>query len=84
MPFEKEGSNAVLDWEIRCSVARGGNVKARVMGVISSFLGKHKTHRHRMVCDMCSGVIMSSRVVSFRLAPRRLASWRSLPDRLHC
>ena len=61
-----------------------GNFIARDMGVISAFLGKHKTHRHRMVCDMCSGVIMSSRVVSFRLAPRRLASWRSLPDRLHC
>ena len=35
-----------------------------------------------MVCDMWSGLIMSSSVVSFRFAPRRLASPRSLLDRL--
>ena len=35
-----------------------------------------------MVCDMWSGLIMSSSVVSFRFAPRRFASPRSLLDRL--
>ena len=37
---------------------------------------------HRIVCDMWSGLIMSSSVVSFRFAPRRFASPRSLLDRL--
>merc|ERR1719195_973587 len=39
---------------------------------------------HHTVWDMCRGVSISSSVASLRLAPLRLASWRSLPDRLQC
>ena len=37
---------------------------------------------YRTVCDMCIGVSIRSNAVLVRLAPRRFASCRSLPDRL--
>lgn len=33
------------------------------------------------LCDMCSGVSISSKMAPFTLEPRRFASWRSQPDR---
>lgn len=34
-----------------------------------------------MVCDICKGVSISSKEAPFKLAPRRLASCKSLPER---
>lgn len=34
-----------------------------------------------IACDICRGVSMSSNAASFKFAPLRLASCRSLPDR---
>lgn len=36
---------------------------------------------HRTLCDMCSGVSISSKMAPFTLEPLRLASCRSQPDR---
>lgn len=36
---------------------------------------------HLTLCDMCSGVSISSNIAPFTLEPLRLASWRSQPDR---
>lgn len=35
----------------------------------------------RIVCDICNGVCINLNAASFRLAPRKLASCRSLPER---
>ena len=39
-------------------------------------------YRHRTVCDICSGVGINSKRVSFKLAPLKFASHKSLPDML--
>lgn len=36
-----------------------------------------------IVCDMCNGVSINSNAAFFKLAPRKLASCKSLPDKSH-
>ena len=37
-----------------------------------------------IVWDMCNGESMDSNTVLVKLLPRRFASFKSLPDKLHC
>lgn len=42
---------------------------------------KLSTINYRIVCDICKGVNISSNAASFRLAPLKFASFKSLPDK---
>ena len=37
-----------------------------------------------IVWDICNGESMDSKTVFVKLLPRRFASFKSLPDKLHC